>query len=98
MPRCLIPGDFAQGGSNIVPVGDQDNVIIDYGFKNGLYVVTRDRWQEQKKPLFRLRSKAENEHIGTNSSDRAGLLALAAPSLRAFRLKIAFSLAAFQNT
>ena len=58
---CLIPSDFDAGRINVVSNGDQEDVIIDSGFKNGLYVVSRDRWKnrteqnrtEQNRSLFR---------------------------------------------
>ena len=43
----LDPKRLCAGRINVVPVGDQDDVIIDHGFKNGLYIVTRDRWKNR---------------------------------------------------
>ena len=89
----LDPKRLCAGRINVVPVGDQDDVIIDPGFKNALYVVTRDRWKNRTN---RCSAAIYGKNIGTCSSDRPRLLALP-PLLRAFSVKIAFPLAAFQD-
>ena len=39
----LDPKRLCTGRINVVSFGDQEDVILDPGFKNGLYVVSRDR-------------------------------------------------------
>ena len=46
------PKRFCAGRINVVSVGDQDDVIIDPGFKNASYVVNRDRWKNRTGRCF----------------------------------------------